>query len=114
LTAVVGGLFWFVLGFIFYALIYAAGGSLVSRQEDLGAVTGPITMLVLGTYLAFFWVVANPDNPIGVGLSIIPPFAPVLMPARMASGSAQAWQVALAAVLTIAAIGGWTALASRI
>jgi ABC-2 type transport system permease protein len=113
-TAVAGGLLWFVLGFVIYALIYAAGGSLVSRQDDIGAVTAPITMLIVGTYLAFFWVIANPDNPIAVALSIIPPFSPVLMPARMASGDAQAWQVAVAVVLALAAIAGLNALAARI
>lgn len=113
-VAAAGGLLWFVLGFLFYALIFAAGGSMVSRQEDIGAVTGPITMLILFTYLAFFWVEANPDNPIGIGLSILPPFAPVLMPARMATGDAQAWQVVLAVVLIIAAIVAMNALAARI
>jgi ABC-2 type transport system permease protein len=113
-TAVAGGLLWFVLGFVFYALIFAAGGSMVSRQEDVGAVTGPITMLIVGTYFAFFWVAANPDNPLGVVLSVIPPFAPILMPARMATGDAQAWQVVLAIGLTLAAIGGMNALAARI
>jgi ABC-2 type transport system permease protein len=113
-TAVAGGLLWFVLGFLIYALIYAAGGSLVSRQEDIGAVTTPVTMLIVGTYLAFFWVIANADNPIGVALSIIPPFSPVLMPARMATGDAQAWQVAVAVVLAIVAIAGLNALAARI
>jgi ABC-2 type transport system permease protein len=113
-TAVAGGLLWFVLGFVFYALIFAAGGSMVSRQEDVGAVTGPITMLIVGTYLVFFWVAANPDNALGVALSVIPPFAPILMPARMATGDAQAWQVVLAIGLTLAAIGGMNALAARI
>ncbi|MFI5282168.1 MAG: ABC transporter permease [Candidatus Dormibacterales bacterium] len=114
LIAVAGGLLWFVIGFLFYALLYAAGGSMVSRQEDLGSVTAPITFLVVGTYLAFFWVVANPDNPIGVGLSLLPPFAPVLMPARIATGDAQVWQVVVAVVLAIAAIIGLNALAARI
>jgi ABC-2 type transport system permease protein len=113
-TAVLGGLLWFVLGFVFYALIYAAGGSLVSRQEDLAAVTGPITMLIVGTYLAFFWVVANPDNPVATLLSVIPPFAPVLMPARMAAGDAQAWEIVVAVVLTLLGIAGLNALAARI
>ncbi len=112
--AVLGGLLWFVLGFVFFALIYAAGGSLVSRQEDLAAVTSPITMLIVATYLAFFWVVANPDNSLAVLLAVIPPFAPILMPARMATGDAQAWQVVVAVVLTIAAIAGMSTLAARI
>jgi ABC-2 type transport system permease protein len=113
-VAVAGGLLWFVLGFVFFALVFAAAASLVSRQEELGAVTTPATMIILGTYLAFFWVVANPDNPIAIGLSIIPPFAPVLMPARMATGDAQAWQVAVAVVLTLGAIAGLNVLAARI
>ena len=113
-TAIAGGLMWFVLGFVLYALVYAAGGSLVSRQEDLASVTTPLTMLVVGTYLAFFWVEANPTNPIGVALSIIPPLSPILMPARMATGDAQAWQVILAVVLTIGEIALLNALAARI
>lgn len=113
-VAVAGGVMWFALGFVFYALVYAAGGSMVSRQEDLGSVIGPITMLIVGTYLAYFWVVANPDNPIGVALSVIPPFSPILMPGRMATGDASAWQIVLAVALVLLAIAGMTALAARI
>ena len=113
-TAIAGGLMWFVLGFILYANIYAAAGSLVSRQEDLPSVTTPLTMLVVGTYLAFFWVEANPTNPIGIALSIIPPLSPILMPARMATGDAQAWQVILAVILAIGEIALLNALAARI
>ena len=72
------------------------------------------TLLVLGTYLAFFWVEANPTNPLAVALSIIPPLSPILMPARMATGDAQAWQVILAVALAIVAIGLLNALAARI
>jgi len=114
ITAVVGGLLWFVLGYLFYSLIYAAAGSMVTHQEDAPAVTVPITFLLIGTYLVFFWVIANPDNPIGVALSVLPPFAPVLMAARMAIGVADAWQVVLAVALMIAAIIGMNWLAARI
>ena len=113
-AAVAAGIVWYLLGFAFYALVYAAGGSLVSRQEDLQAVLTPITIVVVGTYLAFFWVIANPDNPIGIGLSMLPPFSAVLMPARMASGQAEAWQVAVAIVLSLAATLGMTRLAATI
>jgi ABC-2 type transport system permease protein len=77
-------------------------------------VTAPVSILIVGPYVAFFCVVANPDNPIGVALSLLPPFAPVMMPARMATGDAQAWQVILAVLLMLAAIGGMNALAARI
>jgi ABC-2 type transport system permease protein len=112
--AVLGGLLWFVLGFVFYALIYAGAGSMVSRQEDVAAVTAPIGILIIGSYFVFFWVEANPANPIGVALSLLPPFAPVLMSARMATGDAQVWQVVLAVLLMLAAIIGINSLAARI
>lgn len=113
-VSVLGALLWFVLGFVFFALMFAAGGSMVSRQEDIGSVTSPISMLVVGTYLAYFWVVANPTNPVAVALSILPLFAPELMPARMATGDATTWQVLLAVVLMLFAIAGMNWLAARI
>lgn len=113
-VSVLGGLLWFVLGFVFFALIFAAAGSMVSRQEDLGAVTTPVTLLVVSTYLAFFWVIANPTNPLAVALSLLPPFAPVLMSSRIATGDAAVWQVVVAVVFMLAAIVGVNWLAARI
>jgi ABC-2 type transport system permease protein len=59
-------------------------------------------------------VVANPGSPIAVLLSIVPPFDLVIMPGRMATGDATAWQVVLSVVLTVAAIVGLLFLAARI
>jgi ABC-2 type transport system permease protein len=114
LEAVAGGLMWYVLGFLFYAFIFVAAGSMVSRQEDIGSVTGPLSMVVVGTYLAFFWVTANPDTLVAVLLSVIPPFDLVIMPGRMATGDATVWQVLLSVALTVAAIFGLNILAARI
>lgn len=113
-SSVVAGLVWFVLGFVLYAMLYAAGASLVSRQEDLAAVTAPLSVLVVGTYLSFFWVIANPATTAAAVLSVLPPFAPILMPARMATGDASAWQVALAIGLALAFIAALNVLAARI
>ena len=114
ISSVLSGLVWFVLGFILYALLYAAAASLVSRQEDLAAVTTPLSVLVVGTYLTFFWVIANPSSPAAATLAVLPPFAPILMPALIATGDVGPVQVILAAFLVLATIAGLTLLAARI
>ena len=41
---VISGIVWFVLGYLMYALLYAAVGSMVSRQEDVASVAMPVTL----------------------------------------------------------------------
>src|SRR4029453_1055460 len=41
---------WFVLGFAFYATLFAAAGSLVTRREGLQKVIVPITLHILGCF----------------------------------------------------------------
>jgi len=113
-ASVIGGLVWYVLGFVFYALIFAAAGSMVSRQEDVASVTGPVSMIAVGAYLSFFWVVANPNNTLAVIMSVIPPFALVIMPGRIATGDATLWQIAVSITLTILAIAALNVQAARI
>lgn len=113
-ASVIGGLVWYVLGFVFYALIFAAAGSMVSRQEDVASVTGPVSMIAVGAYLSFFWVVANPDNTLAVLMSVVPPFALVIMPGRIATGDATLWQIAVSITLTVLAIAALNVLAARI
>ena len=42
---------WFVIGFASYSLVLAALASLVSRQEDVASVTGPVTALMVVPYV---------------------------------------------------------------
>lgn len=114
ITVVASGLLWFVLGFMLYALLYGGVASLVSRQEEVGAATSPLTILVVGTYFAFFWVIANPDNHVAIALSMLPPFAPILMPSRMATGDATWWQVVVALALIVPTILAVNAAGARI
>ena len=53
LTAEVLGAFavFFVLGFLLYAVLYAAAGSLVSRMEDVNNVVAPMSLLGVAGYL---------------------------------------------------------------
>lgn len=77
---------WFVLGFLFFAALYAAIGAMVSRQEELNGASTPLTFLALGVlYSGIFGIQALDATWLQV-LSWVPPFSAVLMPIRIATG----------------------------
>ena len=92
---------WFLLGYLVYALLFAALGALVSRQEDVAGVTAPALMLIVLPYVLGISILpADPENQFLAIASLIPVFAPTLMPMRIAMGVAPGWQVALSVSLT--------------
>lgn len=106
---------WYLLGFALYATVFAAAGSLVSRQEDTQSVLSPVTITVLLGFVVGFNLLTYDarGTPITV-LSLLPPFSPLFMPARISLGVAPVGQVVLAFVLTIAFTAGVLALGGRI
>jgi ABC-2 type transport system permease protein len=112
---VVSGIVWFVLGYLMYALLFAAAGSMVSRQEDVSAVALPVISVLVATWILALTVAAPDPGSIGTTvLSFIPVMSPVIMPVRIAAGVAPFWQVATSVVLVIATIFLFAAIAGRI
>jgi len=107
-------LLWFLLGFALYAFACAAAGALVARQEEIGFVTAPILMVLVISFLLMYVALATPTAWWLAVVSFVPPMAPVLMPVRLALGHVPAWQVALSAVITLAASVLLAAIAARI
>ncbi|WP_194396899.1 ABC transporter permease [Microbacterium atlanticum] len=80
----------FLFGFVLLASLFAAAASMVSRMEDIGSTTTPLTMLVMAPY---FLVIFFNDNPLVLGIMSYVPFsAPVGMPMRIFLGQAQWWE----------------------
>jgi ABC-2 type transport system permease protein len=106
---------WYLLGFVTYSLVFAALGALVSRQEDVGGVIAPALMFVVVGYVIGISVLpSEPDNTLAAVLSVIPVFAPTLMPMRLAMGGVPVWEAALSVGLAVALIPALVWLAGRI
>ena len=106
---------WFLLGFALYAVINAAAGSLVSRQEDAQAAAMPIGLTAVAVYLMTFMVIVpQAESTAATVLSLLPPVAPIAFPARIALGAAAPWEIALGVVLTLATVYGVILLAARV
>jgi ABC-2 type transport system permease protein len=107
-------LFWFILGFGFFAVIYAAAGSLVSRQEDVNSAATPITMVVMAGYVLAQVTLADPSGTVASVMSWVPPFSAMLMPLRIAAGTTNPAQVVGSAVLMLLATAALAVVAARI
>ncbi|CAA9437472.1 MAG: hypothetical protein AVDCRST_MAG66-3713 [uncultured Pseudonocardia sp.] len=106
---------WYLLGFFLFAALYAAVGSTVSRQEELNSVVAPMILLLLIPFLLVFNLLPNdPRNGLTTVLSFVPFFSQTIMPARYALGVASLGEVAVAAVLALAAIAVVVRVAGRV
>ncbi len=113
-STVINLVVWFVLGFLLFAVLYAAAGSLVSRMEDAQNVAFPLSMVAVAGFFVSIAALSDPDGPAAVIGTFIPLTAPFVVPVRAALGAIPAWQYLAAVVLTIAAIIGLVFVAGRI
>ncbi len=105
---------WFVLGYAFYACVFAVAASLVSRQEDLGSVLTPASMLLVAGFFVAVQAAGDPGGTLATVTSFVPGLSPLVMPVRQAAGEAAGWEVALAVVLMLGAIGLAVRLGGRV
>jgi ABC-2 type transport system permease protein len=105
---------WFVLGYAFYASIFAVAASLVSRQEDLATVLMPTTLVLVGALVIGIQAAGDPGGTLATVTSYVPGLSPLVMPVRMAAGDVAVWEVALAVVLMLLATGLIVRLGGRI
>lgn len=96
-------LLFFVLGFSLSALLYAAAGALVSRQDDVQQVALPMILVSFVGYFAAVAATSTPDASWVAPLSWVPLVSPYLMMTRLASGPVALWEVGLASALLVAA-----------
>lgn len=111
-------LFYFLGGYLFYAALFAAAGSLVNEDpNDAQSLTFPITLPIIIAIIILFQAVAKPSSSIAVWASIIPFTSPVVMMARIpygVPGTVPYWQLGLSMASLIAGFIGTTWLAAKI
>ena len=74
---------YFVLGFIFYASLFAAVGAMVSSQEDVQQASMPVMIMLVSSVIFMQPILLNPGSSLSRTMSLIPFSAPILMPLRM-------------------------------
>lgn len=75
---------WFLAGLVLYLTLAGALGAMVARQEEVGAVVAPLTMLLVAGYIV---AISAGDSIAGLVLGILPLTSPLVTPYRIAIGA---------------------------
>ena len=95
---------YFILGYAFYALLYALTGSTVSKPEDVQSANSPIAIIALiGFYLAYFTMM-TPSSDLNKVAAILPISSPFCMPFRVMMGIATTPEIAISIAVLLVTI----------
>ncbi len=110
-------IFYFLGGYLFYASLFAAIGSVVEDVQNSQSLTLPITMPIIFSFIVMTNAVQNPDTKLAMWTSLIPFSSPMVMMARIAygvPGTVPYWQLFLSMFLLVAGFLFTTWLAGKI
>lgn len=95
-------LLFFLLGYTFYAALFAAIGAMVNSEQEAQQAQLPIVMLLIISIMFLQPVLNSPDGKLANVLTWLPFSSPIVMPLRMSAVNVAAWEVA-ASILALAA-----------
>ncbi len=114
LSVVVWFILFFVGGFLLYAGLFAAVGSMVDQPQDAQAVMLPVMLPLILPMLFISSLLESPNSTLAVVLSMIPVTAPVPMAIRLVVTNLPFWEVLLSFILLLGGIAGTMWVTSRI
>ncbi|MCY2960709.1 MAG: ABC transporter permease [Planctomycetota bacterium] len=104
---------YFLLGFLLYASLLLALGSLCNTIKEAQNFMSPVMLVLMVPLLAMIPVARDPNGVLAQVLSWIPPFTPFVMMNRIA-GDPAGWEIAGTIVLLVASVAGMLWLAGRV
>ncbi len=105
---------WFILGFAFYASLFAVAGALVSRMEELQNAIVPLNLVILVSFFISLGATSDPNSTLSRLASIVPFSSALAMPVRISLGAATTLEIVASLVLIIGSTALLVPLAGRI
>jgi ABC-2 type transport system permease protein len=99
--------------FVMVSALMAAIGATVSEAREGQQMVGIISLPIWIPYMLIGLLIANPNSPVAVGLSLFPLTAPLTLLMRDGMTILPAWQIALSAVIQVLSAIGAIWLAGR-
>lgn len=92
---------YFVLGYFFYAALYAAVGAMVSSEQEAQQAQTPVVMLLVVPMLCMQLVANDPRSGAATLMTMLPISSPILMPMRYLLGGASLGEVLISLAILI-------------
>ncbi|MDP6580437.1 MAG: ABC transporter permease [Vicinamibacterales bacterium] len=101
----------FALGYFLYSVFFAAVAATCTSTEELGQAMFAAMLPLIVAFLSTFYVLTNPSTVATRVLSLLPPFTPLVMLARVNVLTPPLWEVWLGIALLVLGIvvAGWLA-----
>jgi ABC-2 type transport system permease protein len=108
------GLAYFILGYLLYAIIMAAVGSIGSTARESQQLAGIFSVLAVSPLWGLVFLIENPQHPFSVFLTLFPLTAPITTIIRVGAADVPIWQIATSMTLMMVSIVGLLLLAAKV
>ncbi|MFN7974935.1 MAG: ABC transporter permease [Acidobacteriota bacterium] len=96
----------YLLGYMVYVCVYAAGGALTNSEKEAQQTLMPVMLVIMMPWFLLAPILLNPEGKLTVVMSMIPLFTPITMFIRILVADPPGWQVGLSIAGTVALIFG--------
>ena len=105
--------FYFLVGYLLYAAMFAAIGSAVDNEADTQQFMIPVTAPLIVSFAIAQGIASDPDSGLAQFFSIFPLTSPIVMMVRLPFG-VPAWEIALSMAMLVVGFLFFTWLAGKI
>jgi len=105
---------YYLLGFLFYATLFAGIGSVCNTDQEAQQLQQPIVLCLVFTILVPMMIIQNPDSMFATVISLIPFFTPIVMFMRINILMPPVWQIVLSFLIMIGSIYAAALLSAKI
>jgi ABC-2 type transport system permease protein len=85
----------FLLGYTFYAALFAAIGAMVNTEQEAQQAQMPVVLLLVVSIMFLQPVLNSPDGALATNLAWLPFSSPIVMPLRMTAVNVPPWEIGL-------------------
>ncbi|HET7623295.1 MAG TPA: ABC transporter permease, partial [Gemmatimonadaceae bacterium] len=104
----------FVLGYTFYAALFAMVGATVTNEQDAQQAQMPVVMLLVVSAFALAPVLTAPESKLAYTMAWLPFSSPIIMPLRMSVVSLEPFDIATSIIILVCSCYIAVVLAARV